>query len=137
MKSKTRRIILAVAVIGVLAAGGAAFTAANSFTTPDVAGYATQAVTGAVISDQQNNLTTDGSQITSVDLVFALQQDPAKVTVKAGFDDDLAGLTTCTDTNAGVDTHYNCVSANTANVVAPNDELTANAVNFAVSVTNN
>ena len=38
MKRKTKKIVLAVAVIGVVAAGGAAFTAAN--TVPDSAlGY--------------------------------------------------------------------------------------------------
>ena len=46
MKGKTKKIILAVAVIGAIAAGGVAFTAAN--TVPDsVAGYATTTVSGA------------------------------------------------------------------------------------------
>ena len=40
MKRKTKKIVLALVVIGVVAAGGAAFTAAN--TVPDsVAGYGT------------------------------------------------------------------------------------------------
>ena len=50
MKGKTKKIVLAVAVIGAIAAGGAAFTAAN--TVPDsVAATAQSIVTGAVATD--------------------------------------------------------------------------------------
>jgi hypothetical protein len=49
MKGKTKKIVLAVAVIGAIAAGGVAFTAAN--TVPDsVAGYKTTTVSGATSS---------------------------------------------------------------------------------------
>ena len=49
MKGKTKKIVLAVAVIGAIAAGGVAFTAAN--TVPDsVAGYGTNDVSGATVT---------------------------------------------------------------------------------------
>ena len=62
MKSKTKKIILAVAAIGVLAAGGAAFTEAN--VVPDsVAGYDTTTITGATATAV--NYTLDGPARTS------------------------------------------------------------------------
>ncbi len=134
MQRKTKRIIAAVAVIGLLAAGGAAFTASNTFSAADVAGYASQSVTGATITDQQNVLSTDGTEITAVNLIFAASQ--AGNTVKAGFGDE-GGLVTCTDTNSGTDTHYNCVTTNTTGSGLNGYESTAAAANFAVAVTNN
>ena len=47
MRRRTRRIILAVALIGALAVGGAAFTASNTFSGPSVAGYGNENITGA------------------------------------------------------------------------------------------
>ena len=47
MQRKTKKIVLALVVIGVVAAGGAAFTAANTVPT-HVAGYGTSVVTGAI-----------------------------------------------------------------------------------------
>lgn len=123
MHRKTRRAAAAVAVIGALVAGGAAFTAANTFTTPDVAGSATQAVTGAVISDQHNNLSSDGTEITSVDLTFAATQ--AGHTVRAGFSDNTAGLVTCTNTDLGAGLAYNCLTPNVLAGGANQNELTA------------
>ena len=49
MQRKTKKIVLALVVIGVVAAGGAAFTAANTVPTHAV-GYGTAVVTGAVAS---------------------------------------------------------------------------------------
>ena len=62
MKGKTKKIILAVAVIGAIAAGGVAFTEAN--TVPNsVAGYKTTTVSGATVSDVQYTLSADGTEI--------------------------------------------------------------------------
>jgi hypothetical protein len=131
MKRRTRRIILAVALIGALAAGGAAFTASNTFSTADVAGYGTQAVSGATIADQVNNLNAMGTEITSVDLTFTASQ--ANMTVQGGFSDETA-LDSCTDSNPGTDTQWHCAITNGSG--AGNYEVTANAANFAVTVTN-
>jgi hypothetical protein len=133
MKRNKKRLVAAVAVVGALAAGGAAFTASNTFNTGDIAGYASTAVSGATIADQVNNLSTDGTQITSVDLTFTASQ--AGNTVKAGFSDE-GGLVTCTDSNTGTDTKYNCVTTNTTGAGLGGLESTAAASNFAVAVTN-
>ena len=59
MQRKTKKIVLALVVIGVVAAGGAAFTAAN--TVPDsVAGYDRTTVTGATRHCRVHNYTLDG-----------------------------------------------------------------------------
>src|SRR4051812_9527031 len=64
MKGKTKKIVLAVAVIGALAAGGAAFTASN--VVPDsVAGYGTGTVNGADVTKIEHTLGTDGTTIVS------------------------------------------------------------------------
>jgi hypothetical protein len=70
MKSKTKKIILAVAVIGVVAAGGAAFTAAN--VVPDsVAGYDTTTITGATATAVNYTLDGTGENITDVAVTFS------------------------------------------------------------------
>jgi hypothetical protein len=134
MKSKTRRIILAVAVIGAISAGGAAFTAGNINSVTDVAGYNSVSVTGATISDQQNVLSSDGTEILSVTLTFPSSE--ALNTVTAGFGDNAAGLGPCTDTNSGIDTVYSCATPNLLAGGATHHELTTAASNFAVAVVN-
>jgi hypothetical protein len=85
MKGKTKKIILAVAVIGAIAAGGAAFTAAN--TVPDsVAGYGTSVVSGADATSVLHTLSADGTHIVATDLV--LTGDHSADTVSAGFGSD-------------------------------------------------
>ncbi len=70
MKGKTKKIVLAVAVIGAIAAGGVAFTAAN--TVPDsVAGYETTTVSGATVTDVHYALNSVGDTINSVILTFS------------------------------------------------------------------
>ena len=70
MKGKTKKIVLAVAVIGAIAAGGVAFTAAN--TVPDsVAGYATTSPSRApTVTDVQYGLNGVDDTINSVTLTF-------------------------------------------------------------------
>lgn len=84
MRLKKTRIVAVVAVIGALAAGGAAFTASNPLNSENVAGYGTAAVTGATVTDIHNTLSTDGQNITQVKLTF---QDvvPATDTVQVGY----------------------------------------------------
>jgi hypothetical protein len=69
MKGKTKKIVLAVAVIAAVAAGGAAFTASNNI--PDsVAGYGSSTVTGADATKVEHTLGADGTTIVSTEITF-------------------------------------------------------------------
>jgi hypothetical protein len=99
MQRKTKKIILALVVIGAVAAGGAAFTAANTVPT-SVAGYGQNTVTGATLDSVHHNLSVDGIYIETTDLV--LHGDHTTEIVKAGFGKTVGGvvnedLTTCTN----------------------------------------
>jgi hypothetical protein len=83
MKGKTKKIVLAVAVIGAIAAGGVAFTEANAV--PDsVAGYKTTTVSGATVTDVQYTLSADGTDINAVILTFT-SPDITGMHVNIGF----------------------------------------------------
>ncbi len=75
MQRNTRRIIAAVAVIALLAAGGAAFTnSIGSFgSNNDQIGYASDTIHGATATDLQYELSPDNSQIDQV--LVTLQGD--------------------------------------------------------------
>src|SRR3954469_1677940 len=62
MKGKTKKIVLAVAVIGAIAAGGVAFTASNTVPA-SVAGYGTNVVSGTTVTAVHHTLTTNGQEI--------------------------------------------------------------------------
>ncbi|HSS57826.1 MAG TPA: hypothetical protein VLK59_07440, partial [Solirubrobacteraceae bacterium] len=82
MKGKTKKIVLAVAVIGAIAAGGVAFTAAN--TVPDsVAGYKTTTVSGATVTKVAYTLNSTGDTINDVILTFSTP-DVTNLDVKIG-----------------------------------------------------
>ncbi len=68
MQRKTRRILAAVAVIALLAAGGAAFTnsIASFGSNNDQIGYASDSIVGATASNLQYELSPDNSQIDQV-----------------------------------------------------------------------
>lgn len=84
MKRNKKRVIAAVLAVCALAAGGAAFTASNTFTSDNVAGYGNVQVSGADVQDINNTLSADGKQITGVALTFASAIDPAS-TVEIGW----------------------------------------------------
>jgi hypothetical protein len=70
MKGKTKKIVLAVAVIGAIAAGGVAFTEAN--VVPDsVAGYDNTTITGATATAVNYTLDGTGENITDVVVTFS------------------------------------------------------------------
>jgi hypothetical protein len=81
--NKPTRIVAAIAVIGAVAAGGAAFTAGSALPT-NVAGYDTASVTGGTVSDLNYTLSTDGQYIASASLTFT--GDVSADTVGIGFD---------------------------------------------------
>jgi hypothetical protein len=90
MKRKPGRILIALVVIGALAAGGAAFTASN--TIPDtVMGFGTSNITGASATSLTYTRSADGSTITAATLVFT--GDIHTNTVEAGFNAN--ALDTC------------------------------------------
>lgn len=68
MQRKTRRIIAAVAVIALLAAGGAAFTnsIASFGSNNDQVGYASDSIIGATANNLSYNLSPDNSKIDQV-----------------------------------------------------------------------
>jgi hypothetical protein len=87
MKGKTKKIVLAVAVIGALAAG-VAFTEAN--VVPDsVAGYDNTTITGATATAVNYTLSADGTDIT--DVVVTFSTDITGKHVRIGFNGGALG----------------------------------------------
>lgn len=94
MRFKPTRIVASVAVIGAIAAGGAAFTASETLPT-NVAGYGTTTVTGGTVTDLNYDLSTTGEYIDTANLTFS--GDVVGDTVGIGFDGyDSGALQTCT-----------------------------------------
>lgn len=98
----SRKMVLALVVVGALVAGGAAYT--NSITgngtTTNTAGYDGISVSGAVLNDASYQFNNDGSQITGVTLTFqgnTLSTNGNDV-VHAGFDDMTNGALTANST---------------------------------------
>jgi hypothetical protein len=68
MRFKTTRIVAAIAVIGAVAAGGAAFTAGTGQPGTQAVGYGATTVTGGSISGITYQLSADGTTINTVTL---------------------------------------------------------------------
>jgi hypothetical protein len=122
MKRKPLSIIAGLAVVGAIAAGGAAFTASN--TIPDtVMGFGTSNITGATATSLTYTRSPDGSHIISATLVFT--GDIHTRTVEAGFNAN--ALDTCDPgTFASGDTTVLCTMST--------PEPTAGATTFNVAV---
>lgn len=95
-----------VAVAGVLAAGGSAFTDSNTLPAASVTkGYGSQTITGVAATSVTYNTNTPGDTITSVGLV--LTGDTTAKTIKIAFND--AAPATCSGTGSyTTDTTYSC-----------------------------
>lgn len=115
-----RKIFAAVAVAGVIAAGGSAFTASNTVVS-SVAGYGTNTVTGATSTAITHTLSGDGTDITSSTITFSASQSGR--TVKAGF--GTATLESCTVAVDGLSA--------TCTYATGYDTATSTAFNVAVS----
>jgi hypothetical protein len=104
----SRKLVLAVVVIGALVAGGAAYTNAidGNGTTSNTAGFADVQVQGASLTDAVYGFTTDGSGVNSVTLTFnnALAGDKLQL----GLGGTGVTIAPCTST-AAVDTDANGV----------------------------
>jgi hypothetical protein len=131
MQRKTRRIVAAVAVIALLAAGGAAFTASitGAGTTNNTAAYDGITVNGAVLSDAVYSFDGTGANITGV--TFTFTGDLTGDEVKAGFgsaSNTDCGAVTAGDVSGG-NTTISCSfspneptqSASTLNVLVSNN----------------
>jgi hypothetical protein len=132
MKGKTKKIVLAVAVIAAVAAGGAAFTASNTVPV-SVAGYGQNSVSGADATEIHHTLSADGTHIVSTALT--LTGDQTDTIVKAGFGADASSID-MTNSSCVVSTPYDLTSTIvTCTYTAPvlNDD--ANSKAFAVAVT--
>jgi hypothetical protein len=115
-----RTVVTAVAVAGIAAAGGSAFTAGNTVAN-SVAGYGTSTVSGATVTGVSHTLSADGSKITATTLTFNAAQTGR--TVKATF--GTSAMEACTlSTDA--------LSA-TCTYATGYDTATASAFNVAVS----
>jgi hypothetical protein len=121
MRFKTTRIVAAIAVIGAVAAGGAAFTASNTVPS-SVAGYGSASVTGGTVTSLTYGLSTDGSDIDTATVVWTgdtsadstvigfngdATQDCASGTYDIGSGDTtfvctLSGITTSDETSADI-----------------------------------
>ena len=104
---KIKMLFGGVALAGVLAAGGSAFTASNSMPASEVTkGYSSQTITGVTASEVTYNTNTAGDTITSVGLV--LTGDTTSKTIQIAFDD--AAPATCSDAGTYLDpsTTYSC-----------------------------
>jgi len=137
MKRNRKRIAAAVAVIGALAAGGAAFT--NSIDTTAIsnnttAGYAGIDVSGATLTDANYTLNPTGTGITEVNLTFSddLAGDNLSLAFNGGslapctHGSETTGVVPGTDVNAGVTT-----------ITCDVTEGTVAATQLNVAVTNN
>jgi hypothetical protein len=126
MRIKTSKLVASIAVIGAVAAGGAAFTAGIGVSgAQTVAGYGTTSVTGASINSL-DYVQTDPAEIDSVLLTFTTDQS-ANV-VKAAFNASGPLGITCTEVLPATDgLDYTCPTPG---------QSTATAEEFRVSVTN-
>jgi hypothetical protein len=120
----SRRMVAALVVIGAIAAGGAAFTAANVVPL-STAGYGSSTVSGATATDIVYGLSADGTQINTATITFT--GDLSHDTVQAGFETD--SLTTC---SAPV-----FASGSSTSTCSGYTESTSGSTTFNVAVTNN
>jgi hypothetical protein len=101
-----RKLLGAGALVGVLAAGGLALTAANTLPSGDaVKGYGSQTISGVTATSVTYNTNTAGDTITSVGLV--LSGDTTAKTIQIAFND--AAPATCSGTGVfTTNTTYSC-----------------------------
>ena len=120
----TKRMLVAVAVAGVVAAGGgSAFTASNTIPNT-VAGYGTSTISGATANSIVYGFSSDSTQITSATIVFA--GNLAGKNVKAGFGTGASTVCTVAAHDSGANTTTATCSGFTQ------DTATAAAFNVAV-----
>ena len=124
---KSSKLIAAVAVAGLAAAGGSAFTAGNTAPTTQTVGYSATSVSGGTVNSLKYNLSTAGDNVNTVTLVLANNTTASAVSL--GFNGGATtscGAGTAT-TVAPITTTYTCNNAG-ANFVQSTSGLTSTAV---------
>jgi hypothetical protein len=126
---KSSKVLGAVAVAGLVAAGGAAFTNSNTFasgaTVPHT-GYASTSVSGGTINSLKYNLSAPGDNVDTVTLVLATDTTTSAVSI--GFNGGATtscGTGTYSSTNS--ETTYTCDNGG-SNFVQSTSGLTSTAV---------
>lgn len=113
--SNKTRLVGAVAVAGMAAAGGSAFTNSNTFasgSTKPLTGYATTTVSGGTINSLAYNLDAAGANVTSVALVLANNTTTSAVSLNFnGGTSFSCGTGTASGTTAPITTSYTCTPA--------------------------
>jgi hypothetical protein len=120
---KTSKFIGALAIAGIAAAGGTAFTASNTQATSQVVGYGSTTISGATVSSMGYNLNAAGNNVDSVTLVLA--GDTTGSAVSIGFNG--GATTSCGTGTFGTDTTYTCDNGG-ANFSQATSTLAATAV---------
>ena len=112
---KLGKALGAVAIVGAIAAGGAAFTESNSLPAANVAGYGSVTVTGVTATSVTYTLNGVGDTITAVNLV--LTGDTTPDTIKFAFNAE--NTVTCDDagTFAAGSTTYACTANHVVSTV--------------------
>jgi hypothetical protein len=103
------KLLGAVAVAGIVAATGSAFTASNTLPAESVTkGYGSQTITGVAATSVTYNTNTEGDTITSIGLVLTV--DTTSKTIQIAFND--AAPATCSGTGAfETNTTYSCTAS--------------------------
>ena len=103
MQNKTR-LVVGVVAAGVVVAGGSALTASNTVPA-NTAGYGSQTISGADVTDVEHTLSADGTHVVKTDLTFVTDLTEDRE-VFAGF--GTANLEECTvdfDANTAICTY--------------------------------
>lgn len=127
--NKPTRIVAAIAVIGAVAAGGAAFTASNGTLPATVAGFSSANVTGGTVESLSYTLSGDGTTVDSATIVFL--GDTRTDSASIGFGGATqAPCTTGTTLDGAGNTTYTCTlsGVTTANVATVQVALVNNPV---------
>jgi hypothetical protein len=107
MQRKTKRIVAAVAVIALLAAGGAAFTnSIGGVPSSTIAGFSKSTITGATATNLHYVLSTDGQYVDSVTVTLDGDRRTGN-NINAGFNNTLVACTPNATLN-GSDTDVTC-----------------------------
>jgi hypothetical protein len=120
---KSSKLIGALAIAGIAAAGGTAFTASNTQATSQVVGYGSTTISGATVNSMTYNLSPTGDNVNSVTLVLA--GDTTGSAVSIGFNG--AQTTSCGTGVLSTDTTYTCKNG-VSSFVQPTSALETTAV---------
>jgi hypothetical protein len=138
MRFKTTRIVAAIAVIGAVAAGGAAFTDTTNQPTNQALGYGVTSISGGDITGISYQVSADGATVDSVtltsevDLATANNGSPASVYL--AFNSD--GFASGGDASCAITASSALAPSSTVTCTVSNSEQVANVTSVHIAVTN-